>query len=243
MALPEAPEPAGFGNCAECAYRRAGPPSVCFGCANETIEHVAAASCRICDGHLMQDGECGNPLCKRSPEERGWAAVWAISIRSGRLEQVIDRYKVGNHKGWAGIFGRILVAYLEEHTLPEVDLIIPMPTYVGPGGREWDHIDLIVEKAAIEAPELPFRRDVMRKTGPTRQLRGERGFHARAVVAEREIAPALDVIDREAVKGKAVLVFDDVFTSGLTLREVGRKLTEAGAAAVGGIVLARQPFR
>jgi hypothetical protein len=38
-----------------------------------------------------------------------------------------------------------------------------MPTYVGEGGRSWDHIDLIVKRALIE-PELPIRRDIMRKT-------------------------------------------------------------------------------
>lgn len=244
MPLLEAPEPAGFGNCPECAYLRAGSASVCFACANETIEQVADERCLICDGSRAAKGTCGNPLCNRSADERGWEVIYAISMRSGKLGEVINRYKYGDHKGWAGIFGRILVGYLEDSPYEHgCDLIIPMPTYVGDGGREWDHIDLIVEKAAIEAPEMPFRRDVMRKTRPTPKLRSQASFYARAMVAERDICPALEVIDPAAVAGKSVLVFDDVFTSGLTLREVAAKLKEAHATTVDGVVLARQPFR
>ena len=47
----------------------------------------------------------------------------------------------------------------------------------------------------------------------------------------------------KVVAGKTVLVYDDVFTSGTTLREVARKLNDAGAVAVDVVVLGRQPFR
>ena len=44
------------------------------------------------------------------------------------------------------------------------------------------------------------------------------------------------------VKGKRVLVFDDVFTEGFTIREVARALRAAGAVEVSEVVLARQPY-
>jgi hypothetical protein len=37
-----------------------------------------------------------------------------------------------------------------------------MPTYVGVGGRAFDHVGLIVERAEQEGPGWPFRRDVIR---------------------------------------------------------------------------------
>ena len=243
MALPGAPETAGFGNCPDCAYVSTGTAGICFACASETIEQLPDERCMICDGRLTEEGECGNPLCNRSPEERGWEYIYAISMRGGTLDEVINRYKYGEVKGWAWIFGRVLVGYLQDLPFPPWTLIIPMPTYVGDGGRSWDHIDLIMKRALIEDPEQPIRRDVMRKTKATPRLVQQSGFQARAQVAEREFGPALEVIDPAAVAGKSVLVFDDVFTSGLTLREVARKLKDAGATEVAGIVLARQPFR
>jgi predicted amidophosphoribosyltransferase len=117
-----------------------------------------------------------------------------------------------------------------------------MPTYVGDGARDWDHIDLIVERAEIEGCPLPIARDVMVKQAATARLVEQDSFYARARVAEQEFGPALQVVDPAAVAGRDVLVFDDVFTTGLTLREVARKLVDDGANMVGGIVLARQPF-
>ncbi|WP_412566564.1 ComF family protein [Streptomyces chartreusis] len=47
---------------------------------------------------------------------------------------------------------------------------------------------------------------------------------------------------RQCVRGKHILFFDDVFTTGATFHTVGKLLTEAGAAEVRGLVLARVPF-
>lgn len=103
-------------------------------------------------------------------------------------------------------------------------------------------ISALSSSAEIEGCSLPIVRDVMVKQTATARLVEQDSFYARALVAEREFGPALQVVDRAAVAGKDVLVFDDVFTTGLTLREVARKLMDAGANMVGGIVLARQPF-
>lgn len=246
-AVPVPPEPAGFGNCPECAYAGTGSAGICFDCAAQTIEPLSEDRCEICDGRLG-DGKCGNPLCNRSADERGWTYIYAISMRSGELEKAISRYKYDHVEGWAWIFGRVLAGYLERRlfsgpVIDPWDVIVPMPTYIGEGGRDFDHIDLIAERAQIEAPELPIRRGVMRKTRATPRLVEQPGFAARATVAESQFGPALDVSDPQSVDGKRVMVFDDVFTTGLTLREVAWKLKAAGAESVGGIVLARQPFR
>lgn len=50
------------------------------------------------------------------------------------------------------------------------------------------------------------------------------------------------VPDPQAVAGRRILVFDDVLTDGFTIREVARRLREAGAAEVSEVVLAPQPF-
>jgi predicted amidophosphoribosyltransferase len=45
------------------------------------------------------------------------------------------------------------------------------------------------------------------------------------------------------VAGSRILVIDDVFTEGSTLREVARALVKAGADEVAGLTLARQPWQ
>jgi hypothetical protein len=148
-------------------------------------------------------------------------------------------------QGLVWIFERFLVGYLERNTdvFEMFDVIIPMPTYVGPeaGARSWDHIATIVERAEVEGPQWPFRRDIMIKTIHTPTMVGLT-FRQRAEVAEQQIRPALRVDEPAAVTGKMVLVFDGVFTGALTLREVAFKLKASGATCVAGIVLARQPI-
>ena len=64
----------------------------------------------------------------------------------------------------------------------------------------------------------------------------------RRAVAEGSLRRALRVVAPRQVAGARILVVDDVFTEGSTLREVARTLLMVGAEEVAGLVLARQPW-
>lgn len=69
------------------------------------------------------------------------------------------------------------------------------------------------------------------------------GAAERRHIAEGDVRAALQVPDRARTEGKAIAVFDDVFTAGWTLRETARALrVHGGAKSVVGISLARQPY-
>ena len=71
-----------------------------------------------------------------------------------------------------------------------------------------------------------------------------RSWQERRRIAEQEIRPALSVPEARVTAGKAIVVYDDVFTDGFTLQEVARCLRVGGGAReVCGVTLARQPFR
>jgi predicted amidophosphoribosyltransferase len=162
-------------------------------------------------------------------------------MKTGRLKA----YKYEGKYGWGWIFGRVVVGYLmaDEETFRSFDMIIPSPTYVDPDGTSTDHTAEVLDRANAEDGSWPFRLDIMRKTRATRRLAGVGAFSARAHIAETDIALALEVAKPRAVAGKRVLVYDDVFTDGLTLREVAFKLKSADAEMVAGLALARQPWR
>ena len=102
-----------------------------------TIEALAPLEyrCKICDLPL-QDRKCGNPLCNWHPSERYFEWNYAIAMRSGVLEDAINRFKYDNRRGWARIFGRVLVGFLdnEKPTCRDFDLILASPTYLDPEG-------------------------------------------------------------------------------------------------------------
>jgi predicted amidophosphoribosyltransferase len=166
-------------------------------------------------------------------------------MRTGPLRGAIDRYKVDGKWGWAGIFGRVLLGYLNAHTenFDRYDLVIPSPTYVGSGGRNFDHTAMVIERAASEDDGTwPFQTEVVQKTVATTAFRGKT-WKRRHEIAELELRKALAVRNSNLVQGKRILVYDDVYTEGLTLREVARALRNAGAVEVSEVVLAREPFK
>jgi predicted amidophosphoribosyltransferase len=154
----------------------------------------------------------------------------------------VCRYKYDEDRDWARILGRILVGFLEEHRdeLQHYDLITTGALYVGPRARRlWDHLRLVLDAAAAEGPDWPFAPDLIVKSGPTGQFLG-RGVETRRAIAEHSLRAALSVPEPERVAGRRVLVVDDVYSEGFSLREMARALRLAGAAEVAGLVFARK---
>lgn len=252
MVDPRLADVPGFGRCRACAYRESGPAALCFACARRTVEPLVNAElrCATCD-HPFAEGEdwCRNPVCNF--DDRWFEWNYAVAMRSGTLQSVINRYKYDGMRGWGLIFGRILAGFLElrTKTFKEFDLIVASPTWTGAGGRAFDHTRDVLEKAAAEAPPSSvwpfdvFDDPTMIKTAATPPMVGK-GFKERRKVAEGELRASLKVVHPDRVAGKSVLVYDDVFTDGLTLREVARSLILAGRArGVCGVTLCRQAYR
>jgi len=246
----------GFGQCQSCGYAQAGSPALCYRCASRTMEALAPLGerCAVCDlPYSAGESSCGNPVCRMEPDDRWFEWNYAIAMRSGALETAISRYKYGGRRGWAAIFGRILVGFLDAHAalFAEIglDLIVASPAYTGPGAkRAWDHIREVMVAADREQgapPRWQFdlaEPPIIVKTGPTEPMVGKSAADRRAN-AQTALRDALSVTDRTRTRDLTVAVLDDVFTGGWTLREVARALRrDGGATAVYGVTLSRQPY-
>lgn len=240
------PQPLGFGRCPGCPYHDVGSVAICSACAERTMQPVPADSCRVCDQALSVPGAaCSNPVCNWTDRQFEWNA--AVAMRTGELKAAINSYKYGGRRSWALIFGRVLAGFLHDQRqrFAGFNLVIPSPTYVGPAGRDFDHTKLVLAEAErLDQTGLPFALDppVLVKTGPTPSLVGLRSWYDRRDVCRDEVPRVLEVPDPARVDGKRVLVYDDVFTDGLNLNAVAKKLREAGATQVCGVTLARQPW-
>jgi predicted amidophosphoribosyltransferase len=167
------------------------------------------------------------------------------------VELALNRYKYGGVRSWAPVFGSMLVELMERRRrlLEPFDLIAASPTFVGPGGRPFDHTRAMLIEAARQPPSgrgWPFDNGtvpVIVKTGPTPRL-ASLCHRERRRVAEEQLRPVLHLPDRGRTAGRRILVVDDVFTDGRTLDEVARALRlQGGAREVCGLTLCRQPWR
>jgi len=234
------PAPAGFPGCMACPYLESGSPATCFACACGGSQPIAAARCGSCGGLLPDDGPCASAVCAYA--DREFSRIYAVSGRTEDFWTALSRYKYDEDRRWAGVLGRILVGFLDERRdeVAHYDLITTGALYVGPRARRlWDHLRLVLDAAQEAGPRWPFAPDLITKSGPTGQFLG-RGVETRRAIAEHSLRSALAVPDPDRVAGRRVLVLDDVYSEGFSMREMARVLRAAGASEVAGLVFARK---
>jgi predicted amidophosphoribosyltransferase len=233
------PAPAGFGSCEGCAYRHSGPPAICSPCATATTDDVVGARCESC-GQPVEDGRCPNAVCNL--DDRYFSRIYTICDHPDVMWRVILDYKYDEQRAWAEVLGRILVGYLDQHRdeMAGYDLITTGAIYVGPRAqRLWDYLELIMRAARDQGPGWPFSPGLIAKSGPTGRFLGI-SPRDRREIAEGELRAALSVPEPDGIAGRRILVMDDIYSEGYSLREMARVLLDAGAAEVAGLVFARR---
>lgn len=236
-----------FPGCPKCPYLQGGSPGFCFVCATHSIEPIATKACPVCRQFLDADGTCPNWLC--SDPTRRIEQIDAIGYLSGPLRRKIVAYKYEDKYGWATIFGRILLGWLEDNLVDRMpDLIVANPTWVEPGSMfATGHTERVLDAAAQEDVIARWNFDVASprvviKTRAT--TKSARNTAPAKRTAARELHAALTITDRSPVAGKRILVYDDVCTTGSQLNAVAACLLDnGGAAEVRAVVLARAPWR
>jgi predicted amidophosphoribosyltransferase len=235
VAAADPPEPLGFPKCKECPLVQSGSAAKCYACAAKVLPQHDGPTCAICGQKLDGFGHCGNSLC-RDPD-RGFDKAHVIAVHRDELRDVNARHKYKGRTGWATIFGRIVVGYLDEHAeeFRDVGVIVPNP------GHTRQHNERVIQAAGREDFWWPF------DTAPwavTKRMDTPRSANNTLTAKMQAALQHVDQIDvvTDRIRGKRVLIFDDVFTTGAQLHHVGRLLKQHGASSVEGLVLARAPW-
>jgi len=145
------------------------------------------------------------------------------------LRSLILRYKYERRAELAPMLGRLLAERLAAAPWRErVDLVVPVPLHWTRRIRRGFNqaARLAAELTGACGRRVAGRRLLRVRPTPhqTRLPAGERGRNVRGAFAVRRRAADL--------KGRAVLLVDDVLTSGATAGECARTLKKAGAAEV-----------
>ncbi len=148
--------------------------------------------------------------------------------------ELIARYKFGDMPGWSASLARLLRSMpWVEPALEATDLVLPVPlSRQRLQQRGYNQaLELARHLAPAKArPDLLLR---IRDTPPQSSLpRAERLRNVKG-------AFAVDPLRQSEVRGKRVVLVDDVMTSGASLFAAAQALRDAGAAHITGLVLAR----
>jgi ComF family protein len=189
--------------------------------------------CRVCGEKLFssfagsEDGPmCG--VCRRA--EPHFRRAVAYGAYEGALRDLIHLFKYQGTRPAEKLLGRLLHQATTGMALPDSLIVIPVPLWSGKRQmRGFNQAEAIARaflsvqsggSIQLDTSILSRTRDTVSQTGLTRHQR------------RANVRGAFTVLKPERIKGRSVLIVDDVMTTGTTAGECARVLRRAGAKEV-----------
>jgi ComF family protein len=215
--------------CASCGAIVRGDVLFCRTCAHRTL-NLGPPECAHCGAPGVDP--CGRCTSARPPirSARAWAS-YRTDAEESPVAGAIGRFKYG---GVSRLGRRIAAAMSSRVFDATVELIIPVPLHAR-RLRERGY-----NQSAILARELARRLDArlgLTMVVRTRPTPSQVGLSMAARAAN--VTRAFHVRRPDLVRGRTVLLVDDVWTSGATARAVAATLHAAGATSVDVLTFAR----
>jgi ComF family protein len=155
-------------------------------------------------------------------------------IHSGLLRKLIIKLKQTEDPLLAHDLSYLLLAYSKD--LQPVELIIPMPLHKKRRCQRGFNQSELLARSLSSLLSIPLSMKALSRIKDTRSQRGlhrdQRWRNMQAAFAARS----------EVVRGKTVMLVDDVYTSGATMQSASQSLLDAGAANVIEICIAIAPL-
>jgi ComF family protein len=232
-------------------------PRICPLCRSRVLgrEEAFCASC-LAGFRLLEPpfcNRCGEPcplqadpapvLCGRCLEDAHGLTPDRYAVRSaaaygGELRTAILRLKYGGETWMAPHLGMFLVqAYERLFPNEAFDRIVPVPLHPRRLRERGFNQCILLSRPLASALKIPLDcRSVTRIRHTPAQSAS--GFAERW----RNLVQAFAIHRPSPIKDRAVLVVDDVYTTGATLEALSSVLLRAGARRVGAVTIGRSPL-
>lgn len=147
---------------------------------------------------------------------------------------MIQRFKYGGDLRLGQAFGRLMAGHLQRFPeLRSYKLIIPIPLHPETASERSFNQALILAQEIADKRHMKIAKDVLHR------LPGSALQHTLTAWQRKQgLAGEFYLKNPGPVKGKKVLLIDDIMTTGSTLSEAARVLLRAGAKGVAGFTLA-----
>lgn len=153
-----------------------------------------------------------------------WTALWYYE---GSVRRSLLRFKFHGRRSYADNYGRLLAMRLLREHPQGFDALTWVP--VSPlrrMTRGYDQVELLAKAVGRELGMNPLR--LLRKIRnnlPQSGIQGEARRRANVLGAYR-------AVNIDEIKGKRILLLDDILTTGATIRECARVLHTAGGSEI-----------
>ncbi len=204
-------------------------PYICADCWQD-IRFLEPPWCDIC-GTPGVNGLCD--ACATSPPRYG--QLRTVALYQTTLQQAIHLFKFEKKKVFAEHLIRLINVHIPvDCDVATYDFVLPIPIHKKRlRERGFNQATLLADGIAKAAGVPVLTNTLVRKRHTVAQSSLDR--EAR----QQNIVGAFDVLDPDIIRGKRLLVIDDVFTTGATIREAVNELWTADPAEIDVLTLAR----
>ncbi len=221
-------------------------PRLCLFCGGVVAAEAKAAVCTDCEGKIEWVESpvcpcCGLVFPTREGEDRlcgpcqtdppPFARARAAAVYEGPVATAIKRFKFARQMAYLPVLQHWLQQSRCQELVEEADLLIPVPLHRRRLQYRGFNQALLLARAFpdanVDREMLARVRHTVPQIGLNPKERRDNVHRAFAVPRPQE------------VKGKNVLLVDDLFTTGATVRECARVLRRAGARRVEVLTVAR----
>lgn len=204
-------------------------PYLCNGCW-DSLEIVTPPWCEIC-GIQNVDGVCD--VCATAPPRYG--KLRTVAFYDAILQRIIHLYKFEKRKSLAKHLSDMMVNHIpNDCNLKEYDYILPIPIHKNRLRERGFNQSTLIAQGISNEIGIDICTDAIvrsRNTSPQSSLTRD--------ARQTNVVGAFGIKNRNLIKGKRILILDDVFTTGATVNEAVNMLWNEDPIEIDVLTLAR----
>lgn len=207
---------------------------ICWNCWQK-IEKNKPPFCHSC-GRQLKKADLTKGICPECANQRFYFdRAFSPCIYTGVIKELIREFKYKNKDRLGKILSRLMIEFIKEYNLPmqEIDFIIPVPLHkIRLREREFNQAE-ILGKFIAQKFNKNLLTDILIRTRATKSQ-----TELQPVKRLENIKGSFSIRNDLRLKGKNILLIDDVLTTGSTSSEAALTLKNAGAKIVFALSLA-----
>jgi ComF family protein len=210
-----------------------GQQGFCSNCLSE-IRWIEPPFCPICGIPFISKEVENHPCGACMTHRKYFTMARALGAYEGSLREAIHRWKYEGKTYLTPFFAEWMEEGLNRHWGPHsLDLLIPVPLHTQRLRERGFNQALLLVKELSRRTGIPYRKTILQKKKPTIPQVNLSGTER-----EKGLRGAFQVIGKEELLGKSVLLVDDVYTTGATVNECSKVLLRGEAERVNVLTLA-----
>ena len=204
-------------------------PYLCKGCWDR-LEIVTPPWCEIC-GIQNVDGVCN--VCATNPPRFG--KLRTVAFYDAILQRIIHLYKFEKRRSLAKHLSYMMVNHLpKDCNLKEYDYILPIPIHKKRLRERGFNQSTLIAQGISNEIGIDICTDAIvrsKNTSPQSSLTRD--------ARQTNVVGAFEIKNRNLIRGKRILILDDVFTTGATVNEAVNILWNEDPIEIDVLTLAR----